>query len=279
MDIIDTVSALRRRLAGEFPVALVPTMGNLHEGHYGLVRLACEHASCVVATIFVNRLQFGPNEDFERYPRTFATDCAGLEQEGVSVLFAPTERELYPQQQETLVDPGAIGDLLEGEFRPGFFRGVCTVVLKLFNIVQPEFAVFGKKDRQQLRIIERMVEQLALPIQILAGETTRADDGLALSSRNGYLSAAERTEAPRLYRTLRKAAEAAARDGSLCARLEQEALAELRAHGWKPDYVAVREKIGLQLPATKQAGPSSGLVVLGAAWLGGTRLIDNVDVA
>jgi pantoate--beta-alanine ligase len=278
MEIIETIAELRQRLAKETSIALVPTMGNLHEGHYGLARLARERAPCVVASIFVNRLQFGPHEDFDRYPRTFEADCAGLEREGVNVVFAPDERELYPQPQEFTVRPGAIGELLEGEFRPGFFSGVCTVVLKLFNIVQPQFAVFGKKDRQQLHTIERMVEQLALPITIVAAETARAADGLALSSRNGYLSPTERAEAPRLYRTLKGIADAIAAGNANYGALERDAIAELRAQGWIPDYVAVRQIPGLQLPAEPNIQPT-GLVILGAAKLGSTRLIDNVDVA
>jgi pantoate--beta-alanine ligase len=282
MDVIETISALRARLGPEPSVALVPTMGNLHEGHYGLARLARAHAQCVVASIFVNRLQFGPHEDFDRYPRTFATDCTGLEREGVNIVFAPNERELYPQPQEFVVEPGAIGELFEGEFRPGFFQGVCTVVLKLFNIVQPQFAVFGKKDRQQLHIIERMVEQLALSVRIVAADTTRAADGLALSSRNAYLSPAERAEAPRLYQTLKGVADAIAGGKANYGALERDAIAKLRAQGWIPDYVAVRQIPGLQLPADSTIRPTglvAGLVVLGAAKLGSTRLIDNVDVA
>lgn len=277
MDLIETVSELRQRLAGAQAIVLVPTMGNLHAGHYALMRLARAHGQCVVATIFVNRLQFGPTEDFDRYPRTFDDDCAGLTREGVDVLFAPSEHELYPARQEFMVDPGPMGNTLEGEFRPGFFHGVCTIVLKLFNLVQPRCAVFGKKDRQQLQIIERMVQQLALPIRIVPGETSRADDGLALSSRNGYLSPTERAEAPRLFRLLQQVAAAMSRGDRDYARLEQKAMMELRAHGWDPDYVAVRERAGLQLP-TSTIGEKLELVVLGAARLGKTRLIDNWDV-
>jgi pantoate--beta-alanine ligase len=279
MDIVSTVASLRERLAREHSIALVPTMGNLHEGHLALMRLARQHGQCVVATIFVNRLQFGPNEDFDRYPRTFETDCAGLRKEGVDVLFAPDEQEFYPEPQEYRVDPGPMGDILEGQFRPGFFRGVCTVVLKLFNAVQPQVAVFGKKDRQQLRIIERMTRQLGLPIRIVPAETTRAPDGLALSSRNGYLSPGERTEAPRLNHILQKVADAIARGASDYEGLEAEACEGLDAHGWKVDYVAVRERAGLQCPPAPPVLPDAGFVVLGAAWLGKTRLIDNVDVS
>jgi pantoate--beta-alanine ligase len=278
MDIVTTVAGLRERLAREDSIALVPTMGNLHEGHLALVRLARQHGRCVVATIFVNRLQFGPKEDFDRYPRTFEQDCAGLREAGVDVLFAPDEQELYPEPQEYRVDPGPMGDILEGEFRPGFFRGVCTVVLKLFNVVQPQAAVFGKKDRQQLRIIERMTGQLALPIRIVPAETARAPDGLALSSRNGYLSPGERTEAPRLNHILQNLADAITRGARDYDGLEAEARDGLDAHGWKVDYVAVRERAGLQYPPPSGL-PPAGFVVLGAAWLGKTRLIDNVDVS
>jgi pantoate--beta-alanine ligase len=278
MDIVDTVAGLRQRLAGERSVVLVPTMGNLHQGHYALMQLARAHGSCVVATIFVNRLQFAPTDDFDRYPRTFEADCAGLVREGVDVLFVPGERELYPERQEFMVDPGDMGNLLEGLFRPGFFQGVCTVVLKLFNIVAPQVAVFGKKDRQQLQIVERMVRQLALPVRIVAAETARAPDGLALSSRNSYLSAEERAEAPRLQRVLRNIVATVEAGGLDYASLELAAVSELRAHGWNPDYVAVRQRAGLQLPAVPPSLPDTGLVVLGAAWLGRTRLIDNLDI-
>jgi pantoate--beta-alanine ligase len=229
-----------------------------------------------VATIFVNRLQFAPAEDFDKYPRTFADDCAQLEREGVDVVFAPDEKEMYPVPQGYKVAPPPdLGDILEGEFRRGFFNGVCTVVLKLFNVVQPQVAVFGKKDYQQLRVIQNMVAQLALPIAIVPGETGRADDGLALSSRNNYLSAAERMEAPRLYRMLKKTARSIAAGARDYPRLEQEALGELRHDKWVPDYVAVRRQADLQPPSPGDRD----LVVLAAAKLGNTRLIDNLEVS
>jgi pantoate--beta-alanine ligase len=275
MDVVKTVAGLRERLAGR-AVACVPTMGNLHEGHLGLMRIAraSGERTCVVATIFVNRLQFAPTDDFDSYPRTFAEDCAKLEREGVNVVFAPDEREMYPAPQGFKVDPPPeLADVLEGEFRPGFFRGVCTVVLKLFNVVQPRVAVFGKKDYQQLMIVRTMVRQLALPIEIVAGETARADDGLALSSRNGYLSAAERAEAPRLHRILTRSAGAVAAGERRHERLEAEAVAALRTHHWQPDYVAIRRQADLQPP-----GPGDrDLVILAAARLGTTRLIDNLE--
>jgi pantoate--beta-alanine ligase len=274
MKIVPTIAELRRELR-DADVACVPTMGNLHEGHLSLMRIAHSHASSVVATIFVNRLQFAPTDDFDKYPRTFAEDCEKLERERVDVLFAPDEREMYPEPQAFKVDPPPeLADILEGAFRPGFFRGVCTVVLKLFDIVQPQVAVFGKKDYQQLMIVRGMVRQLALPIAIVPGETSRADDGLALSSRNNYLSAAERMEAPRLYRILRKLARSIASGEGAYQRLEAEAMAELRTHRWQPDYVAVRKQSDLQVPAAEDRQ----LVILAGAKLGATRLIDNLEV-
>ena len=274
MQIIAKIAELRAALAGR-EVACVPTMGNLHEGHLSLMRIARARASCVVATIFVNRLQFAPTDDFDTYPRTFATDCASLERERVDVLFAPEEKEMYPEPQGFKVDPPAeLADILEGEFRPGFFRGVCTVVLKLFTIVQPQVAVFGKKDYQQLMIVRNMVRQLALPITVVPAETSRADDGLALSSRNGYLSAAERMEAPRLSRILKKLGRAIAAGERAYPRLEAEAMSELRTYRWQSDYVAVRRQADLQRPSAEDRE----LVVLAAAKLGTTRLIDNLEV-
>jgi pantoate--beta-alanine ligase len=274
MDVVKTVADLRAALAGR-ACACVPTMGNLHAGHLGLMRIARGAAPCTVATIFVNRLQFAPTDDFDSYPRTFAEDAAKLEREGVDVLFAPDEREMYPEPQGFHVDPPpALADILEGAFRPGFFRGVCTVVLKLFDIAQPRVAVFGKKDYQQLMIVRSMVRQLALPITIVAGETARADDDLALSSRNGYLSAAERMEAPRLARILKRSARAIAAGERRLERLEAEAVAELRTHGWQPDYVAVRRQSDLQAPGADDRD----LVILAAARLGTTRLIDNLEI-
>jgi len=272
MEIITGAAQLRSRLTASGASALVPTMGNLHDGHLQLIRLARQHGDLVVASIFVNRLQFGPNEDFERYPRTFERDCAALEREGVDVLFAPGEAEMYPVPQTYRVTPPPFADELEGKFRPGFFQGVCTVVLKLFNLVQPDVAIFGKKDRQQLQIICGMVQQFNLPIQILAAETVRASDGLALSSRNSFLSAAERGEAPRLFRTLSAVARESASGKSSDADLEKRGRAELEQNGWKVDYVAVRD----DLEQRGQRSPRNR-IVLGAATLGTTRLIDNVD--
>jgi pantoate--beta-alanine ligase len=276
MDSISTARALRERLDRAQRVAFVPTMGNLHEGHFALMRMARSHADTVVASIFVNRLQFGPNEDFDRYPRTMDADRAGLVQAGVDVLFAPDEREMYPVPQTYRVQPPPLAEDLEGASRPGFFHGVCTVVLKLFNLVQPDVALFGEKDRQQLAVVRGMVEQFNLPIEIVGGATVRAADGLALSSRNNYLNAAERAEAPSLYRVLRGVADALALGRRDYPALEADARAELSARGWKPDYVAIREEAGFGVP---QQDAARRLIVVGAATLGTTRLIDNVDAA
>jgi pantoate--beta-alanine ligase len=275
MRIHETIASLRAARAKAGRVALVPTMGNLHDGHIALMAQARGHADQVIATIFVNRLQFRPGEDFEKYPRTFADDCAKLEAAGVEHLFAPGEGEMYPRPQAYHVEPPPEqAGILDGEFRPGHFRGVATVVMKLFQIARPEVALFGKKDYQQLMVIRNMVEEFNLPIEIVGGETVRAADGLALSSRNGYLNAAERAEAPRLHRVLAGLA-AEVRAGSRdFPRLERTAFEELQAHGWAPDYVALRKRLDLQMPSAQD----SGLVVLAAARLGSTRLIDNLEV-
>lgn len=275
MQIHPTIASLRAALADARRVAFVPTMGNLHDGHLDLMRKARQHADVVVASIFVNRLQFGPREDFDKYPRTFEQDCAKLTEAGVDHLFAPDEQEMYPTPQRYHVVPDAAHtDILEGAVRPGHFGGVATVVLKLFNIVRPQVALFGKKDYQQLMVLSNMVRELALPIEIIPGETIRADDGLALSSRNGYLSAAERAEAPRLNRQLVSIRERVRAGERNFLRLETEAMAELAAHGWHPDYVTVRRRSDLQPPA----GDDAALVVLAAARLGTTRLIDNLEI-
>jgi pantoate--beta-alanine ligase len=278
MKIVTTIDQLRGQLRGQMRTAFVPTMGNLHEGHLSLMRLAARHGDPVVASIFVNRLQFGPKDDFDRYPRTFEGDCAKLEAEGVYVLFAPDEREMYPEPQEYRVQPPAsLGDALEGEFRPGFFVGVTTVVLKLFSCVQPAAAVFGKKDYQQLMIVRQMARQFSLPTSIVAAETVRADDGLALSSRNGYLDATERAEAPALHAELRAVADAVRQDPtSDIAAVERDAMARLQKRGWRPDYVAVRKRSDLGVAGRDDR--RDALVVLAAAWLGKTRLIDNLEI-
>jgi pantoate--beta-alanine ligase len=279
MKIISSIDELRDQLRGQLRTAFVPTMGNLHEGHLSLMRLARRHGDPVVASIFVNRLQFGPNEDFEKYPRTFADDIEKLEKEGVYVLFAPTERDLYPEPQEFRVQPPSdLGNTLEGEFRPGFFNGVTTVVLKLFSCVQPSVAVFGKKDYQQLMIIRNMTRQFALPTEIIAADTWRADDGLALSSRNTYLSESERIEAPTLYAELQAVAQAV-RDGNLdVSMLEKKSMQRLASRGWNPDYVSIRKRSNLQPPTADDLAQNEPLIVLTAAKLGATRLIDNLEI-
>lgn len=279
MKIISSIDELRDQLRGQLRTAFVPTMGNLHEGHLSLMRLARKHGDPVVASIFVNRLQFGPNEDFDKYPRTFQADVEKLEKEGVYVLFAPTEKDLYPEPQEYRVrPPDDLGNILEGEFRPGFFTGVTTVVLKLFSCVQPRVAVFGKKDYQQLMIVRNMAKQFALPTEIIAAETWRADDGLALSSRNGYLSEAERAEAPQLYKLLNEVAEEV-RSGHLdMFELERHAMAKLAGRGWKPDYISIRKRADLQPPTAGDLLKNEPLVVVAAAKLGVTRLIDNLEI-
>jgi pantoate--beta-alanine ligase len=278
MDTCHTAAELAKRLEPCKRVAFVPTMGNLHQGHLSLMRIARERGDAVVASIFVNRLQFGPNEDFDRYPRTLEADSKRLHAEGVDVLFAPDEQEMYPTPQVYRVQPPPLATELEGAFRPGFFDGVCTVVLKLFNVVQPDIAVFGKKDRQQLKIVRGMIQQFNMPIQMVAAETVRAEDGLALSSRNGYLTAEERREAPRLYRTLRWIADEIAAGRHDYANLEVAGRAELARHGWNVDYVAVRHGLALRIPHPEGFDHPNLLIVLAAAKLGNTRLIDNVDV-
>lgn len=279
MKIISSIEELRDQLRGQLRTAFVPTMGNLHEGHLSLMRLARTHGDPVVASIFVNRLQFGPNEDFDKYPRTFQDDVAKLEKEGVYVLFAPTEKDLYPEPQEYRVQPpDDLGNILEGEFRPGFFTGVTTVVMKLFSCVQPSVAVFGKKDYQQLMIVRNMARQFALPTTIIAAETFRAEDGLALSSRNGYLSADERNEAPALYKELNQVASAVRAGQRDLAALEQQAMSTLAQRGWQPDYISLRKRINLQPPSASDLEQNEPLVVVAAAKLGKTRLIDNLEV-
>jgi len=273
MDIITSVGALRERLQREPNNVFVPTMGNLHDGHIQLMRLAKQRAACTVVSIFVNRIQFGPKEDFDRYPRTLQADTEMMREVGVNVVFAPGESEIYPEAQTFVVEPSDLQHILEGAFRPGHFRGVATVVLKLFNMVAPHAAIFGKKDYQQYVVLRDMVRQLALPVEIIPAETVRAADGLALSSRNAYLSSAERAEAPRLYRVLREVRDALLEGGRDYAALEARACAAFGKE-WAVDYVAIRRQADLQLPASGDRQ----LVVLCAARLGKTRLIDNVEV-
>ncbi len=274
MDIIHSVAELRARLTREPNNVLVPTMGNLHDGHIQLVNNAKPRGACTVVSIFVNRLQFGPREDFDKYPRTFAADCDKLRAAGCDVVFAPDEKEIYPEPQTYTVDPPEIQHILDGAIRPGHFRGVATVVLKLFNMTQPKAAIFGKKDYQQCIVLKNMVHQLALPIDIILADTVRAPDGLALSSRNGYLSADERKEAVHLSQALRRAQAEIAAGKRDFQRLELQEMALLAGRGWKPDYVAIRRQADLQPP-----GPDDhDFVILGAARLGATRLIDNLEL-
>jgi pantoate--beta-alanine ligase len=286
MYIAHTIADLRTHLAQFKHPAFVPTMGNLHAGHLALIKQAKPLGDVTVSSIFVNRLQFAPHEDFDTYPRTFQADCDKLADAGCDVLFAPTEKELYPEPQTFKISPPTeVADILEGHFRPGFFVGVSTVVMKLFTCVFSEAegkrtALFGKKDYQQLMVLKRMVQQFALPIDIVGGETQRAEDGLALSSRNGYLSAEERTEAVQLSLALKQLAKNYRLNAGNIAALEAEAMGLLTARGWHPDYLTVRRRADLQPPQVgfSMGGQSSDpLVVLGAAKLGKTRLIDNLE--
>jgi len=273
MRLIQDSAKLRVRLAGETAIAFVPTMGNLHEGHLNLMRQARSHGDCVVASIFVNPLQFGPNEDFDQYPRTLEADCAKL-QGLVDVVFAPSVNEMYPLPQTVFVEPPPIANELCGAARPGHFRGMATVVLKLLNIVQPKTALFGKKDYQQLHIIRQMAAQLNLPIHIVGGETVRAADGLALSSRNQYLSERERGEAVSLSRTLEGMRQDILHGVLDFGLLEKQAILALTGWGWQVDYVSVRNQSDLQPASLEQ----NAWVILAAARLGKTRLLDNVEV-
>jgi pantoate--beta-alanine ligase len=283
MYIAHTLADLRQHLRPFNSPSFVPTMGNLHDGHLALIRQGKPLGDVTVSSIFVNRLQFGPNEDFDSYPRTLEADCAKLKEAGCDVLFVPSEKELYPEPQVfKMQPPSEISDILEGHFRPGFFGGVSTVVMKLFQCVFSEAkghrtALFGKKDYQQLMVIRRMVQQFALPITIVGGETQRSDKGLALSSRNSYLNPVQLEQALQLSQVLKSLGETfirSGRDAGLLEDMETEAFNQLRHQGWQPDYLTVRRRVDLQLPRK----PSDELVVLGAARLGSTRLIDNFEI-
>ena len=280
MKVVHTIEELRDQLRGQNRTSFVPTMGNLHDGHLALMKMAHQHGDPVVASIFVNRLQFGPNEDFDKYPRTLQDDIDKLQKQNhVYVLFAPNEQELYPEPQNYRVSPPQdLGDILEGEFRPGFFIGVSTVVLKLFSCVSPRVAIFGKKDYQQLMIVRNMCRQFALPTEVIAHETVRDADGLAMSSRNRYLSETERREAPRLYRLLNSVRDRVRGGAADTLALEQDARRELAAAGWKVDYVSIRRQRDLKAPEPAQVQAGEPLVVLAAAKLGNTRLIDNLEI-
>lgn len=257
-------------------IALVPTMGNLHAGHATLVNHARKHADRVVVSIFVNPLQFGPNEDFARYPRTPVEDRALLEQYRADLLFAPGVEDMYPEgmQHHTIVNVPEVSDILCGAFRPGHFAGVATVVAKLFNIVLPDVAVFGEKDFQQLHIIKRMTVDLCLPMEVIGIPTVRERDGLAMSSRNRYLDAQQRQLAPKIHEVLALVASQIASGNRDYAGLESMANEQLLQAGFKPDYVSIRNANTLQLPD----GRARELVVLTAARLGRARLIDNMRV-
>lgn len=275
MEVIAAITALRQRLSRENSIAFVPTMGNLHAGHLKLVEIARSHARCVVVSIFVNPLQFGANEDLASYPRTLEQDCAQLGTAGADIVFTPHVNEMYPEPQHVLVEPSPVASELCGAARPGHFRGVTTVVLKLFNMVQPQVAVFGKKDFQQLFILRDMVRQLNLPVEIIAGDTMRENDGLAMSSRNGYLKPAQRMEAPRLYRALQQVVQAAQGGRRDFDAIEAQTAQYLTQLGWIVDYISVRSAATLQKPQPDERT----LVALGAARLGKTRLIDNIEFA
>lgn len=275
MEIITDIPSLRLRLKYEHYVVFVPTMGNLHEGHLSLIQIAKQKSGCLVASIFVNRLQFGQTSDFDQYPRTLTDDFKLLENHGVDVVFAPTEKDIYPVRQEFLIEPLPLADILEGEFRPGFFRGVTTLVLKLFNLVQPQSAIFGKKDYQQLCIMREMVRQLNLSIEIDMGETVRTSDGLALSSRNCYLNSKERAEAARLYQVLSKIKQEIETGNKNFKELQDIARETLVSRGWNVDYITLRQG-GTLAPVQVN---DRDLIVLGAAKLGTTRLIDNLEIS
>ena len=273
MKIIHTIIELRDFLAKQVSIAFVPTMGNLHEGHLALMREARLHGACVVASVFVNPLQFGPNEDFDRYPRTLDADCEKL-QGLVDVVFAPSVSEMYPLPQAVFIEPPVIANELCGASRPGHFRGMATVVLKLLNIVQPHVALFGKKDYQQLHIIRQMVTQLNLAVQIVGGETVRAADGLALSSRNQYLDEAQRRIAPQLRQVLLSLRDGLLQGETDFAQLSAHATQQLTAQGWQVEYVSLRQQVDLSvMNELTDAG-----VIVAAAKLGNTRLLDNIEV-
>ncbi len=279
MQVIHRISDLRAVLAGSTKTALVATMGNLHEGHLALVREAVGRGFPVVVSIFVNRLQFLPHEDFDRYPRTLEQDCALLKTAGADIVFAPNEAELYSDPQVFKVSPPPeLADFLEGEFRPGFFTGVCTVVMKLFQCVQPAVTIFGKKDYQQWMIIARMSRQFALPVEVIGAPTVRASDGLALSSRNGYLGLEQRAKAVALPKALQAVEQALRAGGTDVVEIEGIQRDLLSAQGWVADYIALRRRSDLLPPTVDDLASRVPLVVLGAARIGVTRLIDNLEI-
>ncbi len=279
MKVVHTIEDLHAAVRDLKNITLVPTMGNLHDGHISLMKLAKQQGGPVVASVFVNRLQFGPNEDFDTYPRTFQADAEKLEKAGVDIVFAPSEKDMYPVPQEYMVTPPAsLAGILEGYFRPGFFDGVATVVMKLFCAVRPTKAVFGKKVYQQLMIIRRMAEQFALPIEIIGAEINRQENGLARSSRNGYLSEAELAEAPNLNKILQAAVDQVRGGNQDIDAIEKQAMDALKARGWNPDYVSICRQYNLQKPTAEEVANKEPLVILTAATIGTTRLIDNIEI-
>lgn len=273
MQIIHTIAELRVTLKSYAQIAFVPTMGNLHAGHLHLVEIAKQHAPCVVVSIFVNPLQFGAHEDLNNYPRTLTADCEKLNSMGVDFVFAPSVDEMYAEPQTMTIAPPPLAHELCGATRPGHFSGVATVVMKLFNIVAPQVAIFGKKDFQQLLVINTLVRQFNLPIRIIAGDTVRESNGLAMSSRNNYLTSAEKAQAAQLQQCLQHIVRDIQAGIEDCAMLTQTACQTLQKNGWEVDYIAVRSAQTLG-PVLKQ---DTHLVVLAAAKLGQTRLIDNID--
>jgi pantoate--beta-alanine ligase len=276
MERVTDISSLRKRLRKETSIAFVPTMGNLHEGHLSLVRTAKQYADCTVVSIFVNQLQFSPTEDYNKYPRTLKKDCALLKDINADVVFIPNEKILYPETQEFLLMLPPVAHILEGKYRPGFFRGVTTVVLKLFNIIQPQKAIFGKKDYQQLYIVDKMVKQLNLPVKIIACDTVRMHDGLAQSSRNCYLNENQRSESIRLYQTLYQIKKSVEDGNDNFKMLQDNAIKNMIQHNWKVDYITIRQRSTLE-PAVFNEN-NNNLIVLGAAWLDDIRLIDNIEI-
>ena len=275
MEIVTDIATLRTILRNKKSISFVPTMGNLHKGHLSLIQIAQQQQTdCIVVSIFVNQLQFLPNEDFEQYPRTLEDDCKRLKDYDVDIVFAPNEKTLYPEPQETLLTPPPIANELEGKFRPGYFSGVTTIVLKLFNIIEPQIAIFGSKDYQQLHIVKKMVRQLNLPIKILAGKTIRLQNGLALSSRNQYLNKKQQQEATRLYQVLNEIKLAIEKGNKDFKFLQENAVNKLTKFGWNVDYIELRKKEDLSNTMLND----TDLVVLGAAWLNKTRLIDNLKI-
>lgn len=276
MERVTDISSLRKRLRKETSIAFVPTMGNLHEGHLSLVRTAKQYADCTVVSIFVNQLQFSPTEDYNKYPRTLEKDCTLLKDINADVVFIPNEKILYPETQEFLLMLPPVAHILEGKYRPGFFRGVTTVVLKLFNIIQPQKAIFGKKDYQQLYIVDKMIKQLNLPVKIIACDTVRMHDGLAQSSRNCYLNENQRSESIRLYQTLYQIKKSVEDGNDNFKMLQDNAIKNMIQHNWKVDYITIRQRSTLE-PAVFNEN-NNNLIVLGAAWLDDIRLIDNIEI-